>query len=319
VIEGLIPVVDSFENALAAHREAEYDNYRKGFELITSSSWKTSPSWEQSASIPLENLLIRTCTKPWIALKRRTTKMAPSCKFFSLDMYSRTRAAPRHVACSGASEFRIEGSSKLKGSEIFMPKGNQRDYYEVLGVTRTAAVDEIKSAYRKAALKWHPDRNPENKAESEVKFANAPKPTACSPMRRSARFTILTDMRPFQPAQARVLTTRCSRISTIFSEISLASRIYRRRRHPPWAQPRTTRIGSALRHVAHLRGASAGVTTKIKLPRQEFCEACNGTGAKKAPVSSLPNMRRSRAACVPAGIFHHHAHLPRLPGRLDKL
>jgi len=34
VIEGLIPVIDSFEHALAAHREAEYENYRKGFELI---------------------------------------------------------------------------------------------------------------------------------------------------------------------------------------------------------------------------------------------------------------------------------------------
>jgi molecular chaperone GrpE len=34
VIEGLIPVIDSFESALAAHRETEYENYRKGFELI---------------------------------------------------------------------------------------------------------------------------------------------------------------------------------------------------------------------------------------------------------------------------------------------
>ena len=34
VVEGLIPVVDGFEHALAAHREAEYENYRKGFELI---------------------------------------------------------------------------------------------------------------------------------------------------------------------------------------------------------------------------------------------------------------------------------------------
>jgi molecular chaperone GrpE len=34
LIEGLIPVIDGFENALAAHREAEYENYRKGFELI---------------------------------------------------------------------------------------------------------------------------------------------------------------------------------------------------------------------------------------------------------------------------------------------
>jgi molecular chaperone DnaJ len=162
-----------------------------------------------------------------------------------------------------------------------MAKHTQHDYYELLGVSRTAAVEEIKAAYRKAALKWHPDRNPENKAEAEVKFRES-----------TEAYSVLSD-----PQKRQVYDTygHAGLSSTGggvdfdgtifqdfhdilgdffgFDDIFSGGRRGGRTR---------SRRGSDLRYDMTLsfEEASTGVTTKIKLPRQEFCGACNGTGAK---------------------------------------
>src|SRR2546430_1751747 len=164
-----------------------------------------------------------------------------------------------------------------------MAKGNQRDYYEVLGIARTAAVDEIKSAYRKAALKWHPDRNPENKSEAEVKFREC-----------TEAYSVLSDAQKRQIydtyGHAGLSSAGASQgfDSTVFQDFhdifgdffgfeDLFGGGGSRR-----GRSRAQR-GADLRYDMSLtfEAASAGVTTKIKLPRQEYCEACNGTGAKK--------------------------------------
>jgi molecular chaperone DnaJ len=163
-----------------------------------------------------------------------------------------------------------------------MPKGTQRDYYEVLAVSRTASVEEIKGAYRKAALKWHPDRSPENKAEAEVKFREC-----------TEAYSVLSDQQKRQiydtyghaglssaGAGPGFDNTVFQDFHDIFGDFFGFEDLFGGggRRGRSRAQR-----GADLRYDMTLsfEEASSGVTTKIKLPRQEYCEACNGTGAKK--------------------------------------
>ena len=168
-----------------------------------------------------------------------------------------------------------------------MAKSNQRDFYEVLGVTKTATVDEIKSSYRKAALKWHPDRNPENKHEAEIKFREC-----------TEAYSVLSDQEKRQIYDTYGHAGLSSAgggmdfNGTIFQDfhdifgdffgfediLGGSSRRGRTR----------SQRGADLRYDMTLtfEEASAGVSTKIKLPKQELCAACHGTGAKTGTGAS---------------------------------
>jgi molecular chaperone DnaJ len=163
-----------------------------------------------------------------------------------------------------------------------MSKGNQRDYYETLGVSRTAAVEEIKAAYRKAALKWHPDRNPQNKSESEVKFRECTEAYSVlsDPQKKQIYDTYghagLSSVGAGQGFDSSVFQDFHDIFGDFFGFEDLFGGGGRRGRS-------RAQRGADLRYDMTLtfEEASTGVSTKIKLPRQEYCEDCNGTGAKK--------------------------------------
>jgi molecular chaperone DnaJ len=156
----------------------------------------------------------------------------------------------------------------------------KRDYYKVLDVPRTATEVEIKKAYRRLAMKYHPDRNPGDKeAEELFKEAKEASEVLCDPQRRAAYDQYGHAGVEAQDARARgagSMGDAFSDISDIFGEIFGAAR------RSAGGRSQVFR-GADLRYELELNLDQAvfGHTVEIEIPRLTECETCHGTGAAK--------------------------------------
>lgn len=151
----------------------------------------------------------------------------------------------------------------------------ERDYYEVLGVSKNATNAELKKAYRRLALKYHPDKNPGDK-EAERKFKEAANAyeVLSNPERRKTYDlrgrSGLEDMgfHGFE-SNADIFNS----FGDIFGDI-FGKRFYQERTGP--------QRGSDLKHdmtISFLEAAS-GCERQLRFEKKEACEVCKGTGAK---------------------------------------
>lgn len=164
----------------------------------------------------------------------------------------------------------------------------KRDLYEVLGVAKSASADDIKKAYRKLAMKHHPDRNPDDKG-AEEKFKEV-----------QAAYEILTDDQKraaydryghaaFEAGGggggggfgAGAAGAGGASFSDIFGDVfgDIFGGAGGRARGGP-------QRGADLRYTLEieLEDAVRGKKVQIKVPKLESCETCSGSGAKKGSV-----------------------------------
>lgn len=170
----------------------------------------------------------------------------------------------------------------------------KRDYYEVLGVEKNASADEIKKAYRKLAIKYHPDKNPGDKAaEERFKEAAEAYEVLSNDEKRQRYDQFGHSMGPqgFGGGQGGYYSAGGMSMEDIFSQFgdifgghfnfgggfggATGGRSSRRRQKPQrrGSDPRIT-VKMTLAEI------QSGVDKTLKIPTNVKCEHCNGTGAK---------------------------------------
>jgi molecular chaperone DnaJ len=155
---------------------------------------------------------------------------------------------------------------------------SKRDYYEILGVNKDANDDEIKKAYRKLAMKFHPDRNPDNpKAEEHFKEAKEAYEMLSDASKRSAYDQYGhagVDQQSGMGGAGGFGGGFADAFGDIFGDIfggaggrGGRSNVYR---------------GADLRYNLEisLEEAARGTETKIRIPTMAECDTCHGSGAK---------------------------------------
>ena len=163
-----------------------------------------------------------------------------------------------------------------------------KDYYKVLGVDKGASEDEIKKAYRKKAMEFHPDKNPDNpEAESKFKEAAEAYDTLSTPDKKASYDRYGSNGNPFGGGGGNPFGGGGFNMEDIFSQFGDVFGNSFNQRYG--GGQRTQSKGSNLRIKVSLTidEILKGAVKKLKYKRQDKCSSCNGVGGTD-PRTCIP-------------------------------
>lgn len=188
----------------------------------------------------------------------------------------------------------------------------KKDYYEILGVSRTAVAEDIKAAYRKLALKYHPDRNPDNK-EAEEKFKEATEAyEILSDPQKRAQYDQFGTATPGFGADSNVnMEDIFEGLSGLFGDFFGAGQRRKKKVGP------TPKRGHDLAKNVTITLEEAFKGTKKEITYYHFvtCTVCHGKGMPEgASVTVCPNCHGMGQITVRDGFFAYSQSCPMCGG-----